>query len=368
MSKPILLSLAALCVAALVIFFLPAPEPAQTATASAEPGPLVAQSANAPEFDSRLSGNLKAGPAARSDIFAAGSVTCDGCGETRQKVELRHAPDAPSKIALILESFRDQNGMSGCDPRVAQLVALGDGAVNDLLEAFDAVNAEGAEKKGYRGGAARFALEGALEQLLKAKDKEIILTYFEQRAFFTDLVRKYRFPEAGEIALRRLQTQFMRMEGTNADGSTTYRSSFYSSADPAVAVTLSPSNAIPWMLQEIKTKPLLADRYLPALAEHAPHVDIRPRMAEVLASEQRMHQYTATQLAPFALARGVPEGLDAVVRVLRDLEYSYAYEKLLDSVRKHVGFDGTPDETADWIEENRSRLVWSEGKKRFVLR
>lgn len=367
MSKPILFSLAALCIVALLISFLPAPESPQPPTASAEPARRGVQETDASETDLRSSGDPDKGAAEGNNIFAGGTVHCRNCGDTGQRLELRHLTDTPSKIALILESFRDQNSLSGCDPRIAQLVALGDGAVNDLLEAFDAVNAEGAADKGYRGGAARFALEGALEQLLKAKDKEIILTYFEQRASFTSLVRKYRFPEAGEIALRRLQAPAMWLESSNADGSTTYRSSFSSSADPAIAAALSPSNAIPWMLQEMQTKRFVAGRYLPALAEHAPHVDIRPQMAEFFASEHELHEYTASQLAPFALARGVPEGLDAVVRVLRNFEFSYAHGKLLDSVRKHVGFDGTPDETADWIEQNRQRLFWSEGKKRFVF-
>ena len=56
------------------------------------------------------------------------------------------------------------------------------------------------------------------------------------------------------------------------------------------------------------------------------------------------------------------------MRVLRDGEIFYAHERILDSVREHTGFTGTAEQTAQWIEQNRQRLFWSEDGKRFVMR
>lgn len=361
MTKPFLLGALAVLIAAGVALFLwafeaPVPAPGEgvrSTTTVQETRGVVRQDA----FDvSLLTSSIKDKAATKDDdIFAGGAVVCDSCGDAAEKVELRDIQDAPRRIARILESMKEGKGMRDCDPRVAQLVALGDGAVDDLLEAFDAVNAERTVGGDSRGAARGFALEFALKELLTAKDKEIILTYFEERAYFGDLAVKFRFPEAGEIALRRLQG-LSRRSGN----------SFWSSADAGIAAALYPSEAIPFMMQQINEKPYLATGYIVALAKEAPQVDLRQQLIQTIASENR--SYSSSQLAPLALERGLPEGFDAAVRVLRDGEMSYAHQRILDSVREHAGFAGTAEQTVQWIEQNRPRLFWSESGQRFVLR
>ncbi len=361
MKKPVLLGALALLIAAGAALFLPAsdlPSPVRTVDDSSPGEARAAQHgtrengfAAAPLVDSAG----EAVPAPDGEIFAGGLVVCDGCGETSEKLELRDIPDAPGRIARILDSLKERSGMSSCDPRVAQLVALGDGAVNDLLEAFDAVNAE-RSASGNSGGAARsFALQYALNELLTEQDKEIILTYFEERAYFGDLALKFGFSEAGEIALRRLQ-------GRNQQTG----SSFWSSEDARIAASLHPSEAVPFLLQQIEERPHRAADYLVALAKGGAQVDLRQPLIRAIAS-QRI-SYSSSKLVPLALERGLPEGFDAALRVLRDQKMSYAHERTLEKVREYTGFTGTPEQTAQWIEQNRQRLFWNERGKMFVIR
>jgi hypothetical protein len=236
MNKPFFLGALAVLITAAVSLFLWALEP----TAPAAGGGVASTNVER-ELSRVVRGDIFETPplaasakdaavAADDEIFAGGSVVCDSCGAVGEKLELRDIPDARGRIARILESMKESNGMRDCDPRVAQLVALGDGAVDDLLEAYDAVNAESVAGGGSRGAARGHALQFALDDLLTEKDKEIILTYFEERASFGRLAAKFRFPEAGEIALRRLQ-------GRNTKAG----SSFWSSADAGIAVALYPS-------------------------------------------------------------------------------------------------------------------------------
>jgi len=361
MKKPILLGALAVLIAAGAALYLPAFAPPAPARKAGAPSP-----GGAPETRNAVRGNafadappaasaVEAGTAPDDEIFAGGPVVCDGCGKTGEKLELRDVPGAPGKIERILDSLKERSGMSSCDPRVAQLVALGDGAVNDLLEAFDAVNAERSAGGNSVGAARGFALQYALKELLTEKDKEIILTYFEERAYFGDLAAKFKFPEAGEIALRRLQ-------GHNTQTGT----SFWSSGDAKIAVTLYPSEAVPFMLQQIEARrPYRATDYIVALAEGGAAVDLRQPLIRAIASERT--SYLSSKLVPLALERGLPEGFDAAVRVLRDQEVSFAHERILESVREYTGFAGTAEQTAQWIEQNRQRLFWNESGRMFVL-
>ena len=361
MKKPLVLTALAVLVAGSAAFFqsvLKIPTPASGVSANPTNTGRPTRGVTREETAAKpIRAEAVKGIAELSDdqIFAGGSVRCDCCGATADKLELRHIPDARGRIACILESLKGRSGLSGCDPRVAQLIALGDGSVDELLEALDTVNAEQTRGGKYRGGARSFALQFALEQLLTEKDKEIILTYFEERAYFKDLAVKFAFAEAGEIALRRLQGRPTRSG-----------SSFSSSADAGIAAALYPSEAIPFMLEQMKKRPFLADSYIVALAEKAPQVDLREPLTQAIRSPTS--SYSSSKLAPLALERGLPEGFDAALRVLRDVEMSYAQERLLGSVRKYTGFTGTAEQTARWIEQNRQRLSWSESGKMFVMR
>ena len=161
---------------------------------------------------------------------------------------------------------------------------------------------------------------------------------------------KHKYPEAGEIAMRRLRNPFSP-EGRYVS----------SDSDVKIALTFSPSEAVPFMLQQIHERPESAYRYLAGLAENAPQVDIREGLARGLAAGQGSS--ISYGLAGMAPERGVPEGFDAAVRVLRGKEVPSVRERMLESVREHTGFIGTAQQTAQWIEQNRHRLFWSEGGK-----
>lgn len=182
MKKSFLLGALAVLIAAAVSLFLWAVEPSAPAAggdvASTNAERELPRVGRGDIFETPpLAASAKgAAVGADDEIFAGGVVVCDSCDASGEKLELRDIPDVRGRIARILESMKESNGMRDCDPRVAQLVALGDGAVDDLLEAFDAVNAESAAGGGSRGAARGHALQFALDDLLTEKDKEIILT------------------------------------------------------------------------------------------------------------------------------------------------------------------------------------------------
>ena len=253
------------------------------------------------------------------------------------------------KIAKILASAGEQKRFSHDDPRLEQLKALGDSAANDLLDAYDTVTAMDMDDK------TKFVkeclLEEALVSMLGPDDKEIILTYFRERADFGELVWKYRFPEAGVIAFQRLR-QTLGIKTGEGRYTLPIR-------DAEVAAALYPEVAIPWMLENAASpeRPWHLD-YISAVAKHAPAVDVRPALRQAI-NASLIDENIATDLddwARLALVRGMPEGLDASVALLRQPKSKDTQQSALAIVRNYIPFRGPAAQTADWIEKNRATL------------
>ena len=253
------------------------------------------------------------------------------------------------KIAKILASTGEQKILLSDDPRFEQLKALGDSAVNDLLDAYDIATALAIDDETQ--WVKETLLKKALLSMLGPDDKEIILTYFREKRDFSELVWKYRFPEAGVIAFQNLS-----QDGLIEICEGRYR---LPTSDAEVAAALYPEVAIPWMVKNAASpeRPGYMD-YISAVAKHAPAVDLRPALRQTI-NASLTDENIPTHLddwARLALVRSMPEGLDASVQLLRKSESKYTQQSALAIVRNYIPFRGPAAQTADWIEKNRATL------------
>jgi len=276
-----------------------------------------------------------------------------------QKVAQKNSPEGTAvdltgmttnaeKIAKILESFGPGKTFSSDDPRLAQLQALGESAVNDLLDAYDNISAISGENK------KEAVLKSVLESMLGEDDKDIILTYFHERADFQSLVWKYRFVEAGAIALERLKKK-MPLGIKISEGRWVIPTH-----DAETAAAFYPEKAVPYMLTNAANENGMSFLHqLSAVAKHAPDVDIRPALKQSIAvalTKDKPSRFHLDQLAALALVRGMPEGFDAAKFLLRQSESKAERQEMLEVVRNFIQFRGSAAETAKWIEENRGTL------------
>jgi len=264
--------------------------------------------------------------------------------ENLAPVDLTGLTTNADKIAKILASFEKNSGVYSEDPRLHQLKALGDSAVNDLLDAFDSVKDN--RDTDAAGHMKETALRLVLEQMLQEKDKDIILSYYQEDRSFADLIWKFRFKEAGAFALGLASHQ-------------DFHGGPYNGTTAEMAVALYPEVSVPYMLANPKQKyEVFNGNFLQAIAKHAPQVDLRPTLRQVIASINPSNPDSpARTWAALALVRGMPEGFDAAVPMLRQNRIESLKQSMLEVVRNFIPFRGTAEETAAWIEKNRPNLL-----------
>jgi hypothetical protein len=255
------------------------------------------------------------------------------------------------KIEKILASFSETNTFWIRDPRVDQLRSLGDAAVNDLLDALDHIMNRG--RNDPAAWTKQSAIEAVLGEMLREEDKEIILTYYQEHGRFSDLALKYFFREAGQIAMARALGSAVGGGG-------------YTEETAKIALALDAENSIPAMLRNAQQEYDWHGNFLETIAKQAPHVDIRPTLQRVISSIDPAKPISpAKAWAGLALVRGMPEGFDAAIYVLRS--DSVQKKEMLEIVRNFVSFRGSAEQTAKWLEENRSNIV-PEPKLPFATR
>jgi hypothetical protein len=225
---------------------------------------------------------------------------------------------------------------------------LGPGAKEALLEAL-----YGLESK-RESGPAQNVIKDALRSMLTADDQDVLLKDLNSpNPQLLDILQKLHLEEAKPAVLQKLQDAVGNLrQGLD------YRIA-------VLGLELDEEKALPMVLNLIG-----AGRNGAYLAEKVdkmfPDVDMT---AQLRSAAGKADTYENPRFAELMLKRGMPEGLAFAAECLLDTEKSSGFYgdtgDIRNAVRRYVNVTGSDAEVAQWILDNRAKLVWNPDTKMF---
>lgn len=263
-------------------------------------------------------------------------VNLDGISGTKEKVD------------KILEQFKGAHSYQWDNQLVKQIVGLGEDAIQPLIDALNQVDR-------FEDGMLDHAITEALGKLLTEKHKNIILHNFQEHTYFADLIKKYRFPEAEDMVMEKIREGNLYGAGLNDDQKII-----------DTALMMNEAQAILVLIDYIRQGQSV--EYAVEKLSAIPGLDIT-RPLQDASRQSGLYMWDKSQLVKPLLERGMPEGIDLAIQVLRadQKQYSYCQDKLREIVPKYTGVLGTNREMADWLAANRKLLKWNFNIRKFEM-
>lgn len=258
-----------------------------------------------------------------------------------EKVDLSDCTTTTEKIDRILEEFEGVNHYSYKNPLVKQLKELGEEAIPTLLEKLN--------EKSTPHWAQKSAAKEALTDMLTEDHKEIILEQFDKHTIFASLITKYKFPEAEEMVMDKIENPqhkgYVNHEVIDA------------------ALAMNEGAAIPLIKNHIKTgnHPVHAARKLADMKD----VDIHDEL--ISAAQNATTHYVQGGLSKILVEKGMPEGLELAQKVLtsKDPHAEHDKNQIATLLRRYTDAKGNEQDMLRWLEENAEHVQWNESTNRF---
>lgn len=254
------------------------------------------------------------------------------------RVDVSDIADTGEKVEKILEEFEGVNSYTHDNVLVKQIIKMGDDAVQPLLNQLDDLAPDKWAKK--------FAIEEALDKLLTKDHKETILKIFKEKDICSKLIKKYGFPEAEDTVMDKIKYS-RHVDDDIID----------------VAIMLNKERAIPLLINYVSSSPsaVYAAQKLAAM----PDIDITETLRKAAMNARGV--WSQSGIARLMIERGVKEGLDLAIQVLRstDEHSKYSKEQLGNTLSVYTDAKGDYKEMAAWLENNKDSLVWNKEYRRF---
>lgn len=258
---------------------------------------------------------------------AKASLT-SGYHQFQNEVDVSDIEGVDGKVARILEEFEGVNFYSSNNALVKQIAEMGDEAIDPLL---DYLQSSGSGYDHIK----RMAVADALEKLLTEDHEEIILAEFTKTGNLSKLIEKYEFPAAEEAVMNKISYPSNgRVDQSVVDA----------------ALKINGDRAIPLLIDYVSHGHGV--RYA-AEQLAAEGIDITEPLR--MASSRAVNTWEKASLVELCLEREMPEGYDLAVEVLlsKDMHAEHSQEQVYQYIRKYTGINGSYDEVADWLMENR---------------
>ncbi len=201
-----------------------------------------------------------------------------------------------------------------------------------------------------------YLLLDALGRIITREDKDFLLKdYRSDYPRLQHIIRRYRFPETGDIALERLKDE--------------ERSLGY--LQLLTALDFHAEEAVPYFLQALARGDA---RNAQTITEELDRmgIDYTAQLREGRKAESEYDHLNGMMAAIF-LRNGLPEGLELAAEALEDPSENPAFtisnlEFLRVALRHHAGWVGADSEFRGWLEEHRDDLIWNEHTEKFEKR
>lgn len=259
---------------------------------------------------------------------AAKSSMSQGFNHFQTPVDVSDIEGVDGKIARILEEFDGVNSYSHNNALVKQMAEMGDEAIEPLLSRL------GNSSMGAN-WAMRMAVTDALEKLLTENHEEIILAEFTKSGNLSKLIEKYHFPAAEEEVMNKITFPANGRVDQNVIDA---------------ALKINSARSIPLLIDYVSHGRGVSYAAGQLAAEG---IDITEPLR--MASSRAVNTWEKASLVELCLEREMPEGYDLAIEVLlsKEMHAEHSQEQVYQYIRKYTGINGSYDEVADWLKENR---------------
>ncbi len=281
----------------------------------------------------------------------------DAGGKSRwEEVDVSGIQGVENQIDYILAQYEHMDSYSHNNAVVKQLVKYGPQARDLLYQKFKDLNQGG---HGPNIWITRHLLRDTLNQIVTEEDKEFLLEdYRSEHPLLDETVRRFRFAEAGDIALERLRKQ-------DEDGRDYVRLS-----DMRNVLDYRPEEGVPVLLEKLENGASNSSWVARELDKMG--IEIEPQLRA--AAHKTNSDYEKITFTELMLKRGMPEGLALAADVLLNNSEKNAYhnshyiDQVRNSLRRYANIVGDDEEVGKWLAENRDKLVWNEQLQMFEER
>jgi len=325
-------------------------------------GEISAAVTNADDQTGKIMALLKAGKEKEALALISAMANSDGTGATvviEEKegkdpdytpVDVSNLNSVEAKVEKILEPFKDTNSYRKPNDLVKQLIALGEEAIGPLVKMLDKIKAEESDQ-----WACRSAVLDALAGLLTEKHSELIVKLFKEENAFAELICKYRFPEAKEAVMAKLEN-WNKFHVTSGE------------SDLVDAAFIYDSDRTAQILMKKLREGCIIGSAVERLAS-IPGLDITDALRQ--AAQNNDNSFGKSLLVNPMLSKGMLEGLDLALELLQDSGSSrfdnYTTERVAKDISNYFGVIGNAQEIIKWLAENKDNLRWNPATKRFEL-
>ena len=260
------------------------------------------------------------------------------------RVDVSDIADTGEKVKRILKEFEGVNFYTSNNVLVDQIVEMGDDAIQPLLAQMD--------EQGYYGKhgqwAKKSAMEDALNRLLTENHKEIILKIFKEKDVCSKLIKRYKFPEAEDMVMDKIK--YNRRGRVNHDVID-------------AALMMNEKRAIPLLINYMASG--FVDVYAAQKLAAIPELDITELLRK--AAKNARGVWSQSGMAKLLIERGMKEGFELAIQVLRSTEEHSEYKKqqISATLITYTDAKGNYNEMANWLEKNKDSLVWNKEYRRF---
>jgi len=252
-----------------------------------------------------------------------------GFNNFRTPIDVSDIDGIEGKIDRILKEFEGTSSYHNNNALVKQIAEMGDEAIEPLLNHLGN-NAPG------NNWARRRAVTDSLEKLLTEEHEAIILAEFTKSGNLSKLIKKYQFPAAEDEVMNKISyPNHGRVDQNVVDA----------------ALKMNAERSVPLLIDYVSNGQNVSYAASQLAAEG---IDITEPLR--LASTRAGNIWEKASLVELCLERDMSEGYDLAIQVLRSSEIhaEHSQEKVYQYIRKYTGINGSYEEVADWLQENRT--------------
>jgi hypothetical protein len=252
-----------------------------------------------------------------------------GFSNFQTPIDVSEIEGIDGKVARILEEFEGISTYHNNNALVKQITEMGDEAIEPLLSHLDSISSGS-------NWAMRRAITDSLEKLLTEDHEEIIITEFTKSGKLSKLIEKYKFPAAEEEVLNKIMHPLHgRVDNNVVDA----------------ALKMNAESSIPLLIDYVSHGQNVSYAASQLAAEG---IDITEPLR--MASSRAGNDWEKAALVELCLERDMPEGYDLAIQVLRSngMHAEHSKEKVYQYIRKYSGINGSFEDAANWLQENRT--------------
>lgn len=253
------------------------------------------------------------------------------------------------KVAAILKAYDGVNSYGSDNPLTKQLMELGHDAVPLLAEFLR----KGASHEQW---AAQMAVDEAMNALLTEEDRDLALELFMRDGSMSKVLNKFRFPEANDLVFEKLKQMSFREPNMGSMQS-------YEADVLEMALDYDRERALPHILQAVENGACL--QQVLGVVGSDPTIDLKPQLKSAL--NKCTDPWSRQSVGQAMLARGMPEGLEALVQNVDQSGSLSDHEaqESLKMIRKYTGYTGSDGDVLKKLRSRMGQMTWNPETQKF---